>query len=147
MSKYTNILCATDFSSNCQATAQRAAEIARQDGAALILLHVVEYYPECHSNRWIEPEGDDPEAYQDEKVRSMLAELARQVDFEAATQEVRFTADAAKHEIIRFAEEKGVDLIVVSSHGRHGTWPMLGATANALVNLAQCDVLVVRAQG
>ena len=145
MANYKNILCATDFSDNCQLSAERAAELAKQYGAALTLLHVVEYYPEHHSNRWIEPEGEDPKAYVEEKVSGLLAELARQLGNEGAAQELRFTTHAAKHEILRFVEEKGIDLIVVASHGRHGTWPILGSTANGLVNRAPCDVLVVRA--
>ena len=105
-------------------------------------MHVVEYFPEQRSNEWIEPEGADPKAYQEEKVCGLLEELANQLDLEEVGQEVRFTSHSARYGIIHLAEAQGIDLIVVASHG---IWPLLGATANGLVNSASCDVLVVRA--
>ena len=145
MEKYQQILCATDFSQHCRLAAARAVELARHYGAKLTLLHVVEYFPEQRSNEWIEPEGADPRAYQEAKVRGLLAELAKQLDFADIGLEVRFTTDSARNAIIRLAEEQGVDLIAVASHGRHGIGALLGSTANGLVNSAPCDVLVVRA--
>jgi len=145
MEKYKNILCATDFSQNCRIAATRAVELARHYGATLTLLHVVEYFPEERSNEWIEPEGDDPKAYQEEKVRGLLDDLASQLAFDEATREIRFTTHSARFEIARLAEELGIDLVVVASHGRHGIWSILGSTANGVVNSAHCDVLVVRA--
>ncbi len=145
MKKYQNILCPIDFSQNCQLAAQRASELAQHYGAGLTLLHVVEYFPEQRSNEWIEPEGADPKAFQEEKARGLLAELADHLGREELQQEVRFTTQSARHEITRFAEEKNADLIVAASHGRHGITVLLGSTANGLVNSAPCDVLVVRA--
>ena len=146
MEKYKNILCAIDFSQNCQLAATRAAELAQHYDAELTLLHVVEYFPERRSNEWIEPEGADPMAYQEEKARGLLAELASQLGRDDIGQEVRFTPHSARHEIIRYAEAQKIDLVVVASHGRHGITALLGSTANGLVHSAHCDVLVVRAE-
>src|SRR5690606_15629525 len=44
----------------------------------------------------------------------------------------------------RFADENGVDLIVVGSHGRHGLQLLLGSTSSATLHRANCDVLAVR---
>jgi len=53
-------------------------------------------------------------------------------------------ADAAA-EIVRVAGEREVDLIVVSSHGRHGSGRMIfGSTAEAVVRHAGCPFLVVK---
>jgi universal stress protein A len=49
-----------------------------------------------------------------------------------------------KHEIVRVAEEREADLIVIGSHGRHGFQLLLGSTANGVLHLAKCDVLAVR---
>ena len=52
------------------------------------------------------------------------------------------------HEIARFAEEEGVELIVVPSHGRTGlTRLLIGSTAERVVRLAHCPVLVLRNGG
>ncbi len=48
-------------------------------------------------------------------------------------------------EIRAQAESRGVDLIVIGSHGRHGlSGVLLGSTANGVVHNAPCDVLTVR---
>jgi universal stress protein A len=49
-----------------------------------------------------------------------------------------------RREILRVAEENGVDLIVLGSHGRQGIQLLLGSTANAVLHGAPCDVLAVR---
>lgn len=49
-----------------------------------------------------------------------------------------------RQEIHQLAQEKGCDLIVVGSHGRHGLALLLGSTANDLLHGAPCDVLAVR---
>ena len=49
-----------------------------------------------------------------------------------------------KIELLDFAEQNDIDLIVVGSHSRHGLEHLLGSTARAVVNSAKCDVLAVR---
>ena len=51
----------------------------------------------------------------------------------------------AASEIVRVAEERKVDLIVISSHGRTGLGRILfGSTAESVVRHAPCPVLVVK---
>ncbi len=147
MNSYQRILCATDFSEHCTSAAERAAELARLFGAELLLLHVVEYFPEQRSNEEIAPENVDPAAYREQQARASLAALARRLGEEEVVQEVRFTTRSARHEIVRFAEQQEIDLIVVATHGRHGITHILGATANGVMHDAPCDVLAVRARG
>jgi nucleotide-binding universal stress UspA family protein len=59
-------------------------------------------------------------------------------------EEVVAHGDAAS-EIVRVARERGVDLIVIASHGRTGLGRMLfGSTAESVVRHAPCPVLVVK---
>jgi nucleotide-binding universal stress UspA family protein len=49
------------------------------------------------------------------------------------------------HGIAQFAEEKKAELIVIPSHGRTGlTRLLIGSTAERVVRLAHCPVLVLR---
>ena len=49
------------------------------------------------------------------------------------------------HGIANFAQEKGAELIVIPSHGRTGlTRLLIGSTAERVVRLAHCPVLVLR---
>jgi universal stress protein A len=47
-------------------------------------------------------------------------------------------------EILAFAENEHVDLIITGSHGVHGLQLLLGSTSNAILHGAKCDVLAVR---
>lgn len=49
------------------------------------------------------------------------------------------------HEILEEADEQGVDLIVVATHGHSGVEHMLfGSTADRIVRHARCPVLTIR---
>lgn len=71
-----------------------------------------------------------------------LKRLGAVYGINAADVHVRLGAPA--HEIRSLADELGVDLIVIGTHGRHGLGLLLGSTANALLHGVGCDVLVVK---
>lgn len=146
MTSYKNILCTTDFSPRCKVAAERAVALASLLGSKLTFLHVVDHFPEDRSNQVIAPENEDPAAYREASARASLAELASALDFSDAAQEVLFTTRAAKYEILGFAADQQIDLIVVASRSYHGVLGLLGSTASGLVHTASCDVLVVHAE-
>ncbi|MGD8592357.1 MAG: universal stress protein [Gammaproteobacteria bacterium] len=146
MKNYSKILCATDFSTLSKAAAEQATELTRNYDAHLLLLHIVEYFPEDRSNFQIAPEDTDPVAYREQQARAALSEFANQLGLGDAQQEVRFSAHAAKREIVHYAQENNVDLIVIGAHGHHGITALLGSSANGVVNNAPCDVLLVRSK-
>jgi universal stress protein A len=49
-----------------------------------------------------------------------------------------------KAEIVRFAKEQAVDLIVLGSRERHGLALLLNFTEDTVLHAAPCDVLAVR---
>ncbi|WP_035994623.1 universal stress protein [Leptolyngbya sp. KIOST-1] len=66
---------------------------------------------------------------------------------EPAYQNVRFVVSVGNpsSEIIDYAEANGIDLIVISSHGRTGLSRFfLGSVAERVVRFARCPVLVLR---
>jgi nucleotide-binding universal stress UspA family protein len=61
-----------------------------------------------------------------------------------SVEEIIAHGDAAT-EIVRVSTERGVDLIVIASHGRTGLGRILfGSTAESVVRHAKCPVLVVK---
>jgi nucleotide-binding universal stress UspA family protein len=138
------ILLPTDFS-DCSARARSyACELAKRFQAEIHLLHVVApvvvpayvgympeelAQPEEGAKRELE-EWDDP----------ALAD---------ATKVVRAVASGTPFvEIVRYAREHELDLIVMGTHGRSGlTHALMGSVAEKVVRKAPCPVLTVRPEG
>jgi universal stress protein A len=58
---------------------------------------------------------------------------------------VETSSASAADEIIKYAKEKAIDLIVVGTKGRSGmTKALLGSVASKIVTYSPCLVLVVR---
>ena len=142
MQGYRHILLGVDFTEGCDRVAKRAVELAKLYQSRLTMVHVVEPLPvEAASETMLPPSGNlESELYENAKRR--LQELAAKLELTDARREIRM--GYTKREILQYAEEQDVDLIVVGSHGRHGLALLLGSTANAVLHGSPCDVLAVR---
>ncbi|HET6473647.1 MAG TPA: universal stress protein [Pseudomonadales bacterium] len=145
MERYENILLAVDLAGELDEPIARA--VARVGhGATLSVVHVLEpayfYYG-------IEPAiGTLPpnfEAELLERAKSQLAAIAARYGVPSERQYLE--RGHAPTQILRLAKDKGVDLVILGSHGRHGWRLLLGSTANAVLHHAECDVLAVRMAG
>jgi len=141
MRGYQHILCAVDLSDENLAVATRAMELAKQFGAKLSLLHVVEYIPIDLANELVLPQQQEIEDQLIEQSRKAISLLASKLEFENITENT--VTGSTKAEIIEFTKDNMVDLIVIGQHGRHGFSRLLGSTANAVLHHASCDVLAV----
>ena len=145
MKKYERILVAVDFSEISEHAAHRAAELARFYQARLIYLNVVEHFPEHLPHYHISRDEMDPEEFILDRTGSDLREMRDRVGLEGAETEVRLCRRSAKAEVLNFAEENEIDLIVLGSRGQHPLTKMLaGSTATGIVRAARCDVFTVR---
>jgi len=145
MERYDNILLAVDLSGELDEPVTRA--VARVgSGATLSVVHVLEpayfYYG-------MEPAiGTLPPTFETdmlERAKRQLAAVAARYNIPAERQYLE--RGHAPTQILRLAKDKGVDLIIIGSHGRHGWRLLLGSTANAVLHHAECDVLAVRMAG
>ena len=142
-----SILFPTDFSECANFALSYATSFARQAGASIICVHVVEpVVPTVGYTGMAEPLpiADISDQLKDSAERE-LPKIAECDECEGlVVEEVIAHGDAAS-EIVRVASERGVDLIVISSHGRTGLGRMLfGSTAESVVRHAPCPVLVVK---
>lgn len=142
---YQHVLFAADFSEDALQVGQRAKEVARQAGARLSLIHVVEDVNIGLGGGYelLPVLAELPEEALLQEARGALGELAKRLGLEDAEKWV-VNAMSTKEGILGAAKEHGADLIVVGSHGRHGLALLLGSTANAVLHGAPCDVLAVR---
>lgn len=144
LSDYRHILLAVEFSPETAQVVQRALQLRDRYGAQLTLVHVVEYMPLSYSGDLVLPEDFDLERELVEIANKQMNELADSLSLPIAQRLVEVGATGKT--LLRVAGERGVDLIVVGSHGRHGIAALLGSTARTVLNGAACDVLAVRIQ-
>jgi universal stress protein A len=146
MKKYQRILVGTDFSYASEAAAHRGAELALHYGAVLVLLHVIEHFPEDMPDDLTAPENIDPATYHRDRARKLMEDLASRIAHKSVTQEIVMSPRSAKYEILHLAEAEKIGLIIVGSHGG-GRSHLFGSTAIGVVHDAPCDVMVVRPEG
>ena len=139
------ILFATDFSEGSSSALPYAIDMAKQYGAKLFLVHVI--YDVAKTAGWYVPHVSIDEIYCDME-KSARKELEKcYVDEMRGLQSVEHVVlkGMPYEEIVRFAEERKIDLIVLGTHGRRGIDRMLfGSTAEQVVRNAPCPVLSVR---
>jgi universal stress protein A len=142
-----SILLPTDFSECANYALSYAGSLARQAGASIICVHVIEpVVPTVGYTGLTEPLpiADLSEQLEESAERELPKIGACEECSGIEVEEVIAHGDAAA-EIVRVARERGVDLIVISSHGRTGWGRILfGSTAESVVRHAPCPVLVVK---
>ncbi len=141
---YQHILTAVDFSPGTDAVVGRAEELAQRYMARLSLIHVVEPMLMEYTGELALPEDVNIERQLIESGEQRLREMGDRLHVKMPDRHVLIGSPRA--EIVRVAEEEGVDLIVVGSHGRHGLALLLGSTATGVLHHAPCDVVAVRIQ-
>ncbi|HEX9773236.1 MAG TPA: universal stress protein [Steroidobacteraceae bacterium] len=143
MRDYHKILLCVDLTDDSDTIARRGKCVAQRYGAELTLVHVVEYVP-------VEPMGEallpavqiEGELLERAKVR--IAELAKRLDIEHCERIVQ--TGNIKADVVRIAQERGIDLIVIGSRERHGVSILFNFTEDTVLHAAPCDVLAVRLQ-
>jgi len=144
MSNYRRVLIAIDFSNACKQVLARGIDIARLNQADILLAHVVEYLPplDFGYEPIIVPDWHSNEEAILKQAETSLQEIADEYKIDKDNMIV--LTGTPKLEIIRYADDKQADLIVIGSHGRHGLQRLLGSTATPVLHNAKCDVLAVR---
>ena len=143
MKDYSHILLAVDFSESAYAVGQRACQVREASGARLSLIHVVEFMQVDLSNELLLPQELELDLELQEIARRRLREYASRLGLDDDCPQ-HVSQGSTRREILSLAEQSGVDLIVIGSHGRRGIQLLLGSTANAVLHGAPCDVLAVR---
>jgi nucleotide-binding universal stress UspA family protein len=140
-----SIMVPIDFSVHSKNALRYAVSLAKQCGAQVHLVYVVEptIYPADLGFGQVVLPGVEDELRQKggDELRAIISrEIGKAVK---ASYTVR--TGNPHQEILREAEEKGVDLIVLATHGHSGVEHMLfGSTADRVVRHASCPVLTIR---
>ncbi len=140
------ILVPTDFSKFSQHALTYAAAFAEKFGAELYLLHVVQdlalVIPEVIP---IEPPLTPSVQQLTTAVQSAFDRVIEENRLQGLTLHREVREGTPFYEIIRYAREATIDLIVMGTHGHTGlAHVLLGSVTEKVVRKAPCPVLTVR---
>ena len=126
------ILYPTDFSTYSTQAYFHAIALAEKHGTSLTIVYV--YSPESQGRS-----GETDRQHWRNQLRQI-----RPIDPQIPVDHVLLQGDPAT-EIIRYADDAGIDLIVMGTHGRTGTERLLmGSVTEQVMRGAKCSVLVVK---
>lgn len=148
MLRPTKILVPTDYSDYSDTALKQALDIAKQYNAKVILFHVIpRELSRCVPDVCL---GDDLIRDIDSQLITRAQEdLRKQLEKFPEAKEVHVTTDVGVgtpyDAILKEAEDKGIDLIVIASLGRSGIARFLiGSVSRNVLKGAKCPVLLTK---
>jgi nucleotide-binding universal stress UspA family protein len=137
------VLHPTDFSGHSDYAFRLACSLARDYGARLIVLHVLERPVLIYAGVMTAPPPPAPTAEERQAVLERLHRI-EPPDPAVRVEHLLEEGDPATA-ILQVAQERQCDLIVLGSHGRTGLGRLLlGSVAEQVVRKASCPVLTVK---
>lgn len=143
---YKHILFASELNETKSYIEDKVMQLQQLTKAKVSIIHVVEPIPEVYYGGiyGVVPNlnSTDSNKLLEEHAKNLLQPLAKRLNVSA--QDLHIPVGHVSSEILAFAENENVDLIITGSHGVHGLQLLLGSTSNAILHGAKCDVLAVR---
>jgi len=143
-----NILCPTDFSDPSYEALKAADELAAHFGATLHITNVVPLVPIVEAPIGVESASFNVASYQQElegQAQKSLKNMVDQKISRGVTAVTEVLIGNAAGEVMRYASEKRIDMIVIATHGLSGWRRFIsGSTTEQIVRQASCPVLTIR---
>lgn len=137
---YRRILVAIENSPADQAIVSHVRELAVETGAALHLVHVADGWAARNFERLQLRESEEMKG-----DRDYLARLAADLSSHGLTVSTELAMGDPADQLIRLSEERGVDLLAMSTHGHRFLSDLVrGTTVNRVRHLVKIPVLLVR---
>jgi nucleotide-binding universal stress UspA family protein len=137
------ILVPTDFSESSKKALLYALTFARQFGAEITLVHVVES-PYVAGDFGV-VDQDDLRAEILARGQTMMTSFVNELSLDSTVGRRLIRQGTAYHEVTELAKEMNIDLIIMATHGHAGlARVLLGNTTERVTRHAPCPVLVVR---
>ncbi len=144
MSSYTRVLVGTDGSETSFKAVDRAAAIARESGAQLVI--VTAYRPLSQREQEDAAQQLGAEAYKvsgSHPAEDVLREATIRVGGDVDVETIAVQGEPVDA-LVRTAVDRKADLLVVGNRGLNSlTGRLLGSVPSVVTHRAQCDVLIV----
>ena len=138
---FSRILCPIDFERDLMNALELASRLAIQNSAEVFLLYVIGAPPAAAMELPPVPMDPDP-PFEAECLRGL--EALAQKKLAGVPHDVFVASGNAATEILKLATERGIDLIVMGTHGRTGMKRfVLGSVAERVVRESPVPVLTI----
>jgi nucleotide-binding universal stress UspA family protein len=135
------ILVPTDFSAHSEHALDYAFTLAKQLGARILLMHVIDSLSYSVTDTFIVIEH---RRALETTARSLLDNFRQDLVERGLAVTVHLVTGAPYDQILKKSRQEKVDLIVMGTHGRTGVKHLLlGSVAEKVVRLSTCPVLTV----
>jgi universal stress protein A len=138
MALYSKVLLALDFFPEGHQVVKKAVAVAKDNGATLHLIHVLEPMGVFYNEGLLV----NLEAEVHKSAEQRMTEYGKRLG--VSEEHCFLRVGRAATEIHDVARQNNIDLIVMGGHGQAGLQLLLGSTANSVLHGTECDVLVVR---
>ena len=138
---YKHILVAVENSSADRTILDHVVPLAQLTGADLLLVHVADGWAARHYDELMLRESEEMK-----EDRAYLEQLRTDLTAQGLTVQTKLAAGDPAKELIRAAEEAGVDLIAMATHGHRFINDLLrGQTVDHVRHVIRIPVLLLRA--
>lgn len=142
---FKKILVPTDFSSSALHALEYAIELNKNYGARIYLVHVLQDFTDFSEFNLSPTILPQLYAEFEENATKRLEELITTLVPEGMHCDMYILHGVAYYEITEFAQQEGIDLIVIGSRGRTGLSHLIfGSTAEKVIKRASCPVLTIK---
>ncbi|HSB07038.1 MAG TPA: universal stress protein [Thermodesulfobacteriota bacterium] len=148
MVHFNNILYCTDFSEVAKAALPYAIDLTKKYGATLHIVHVYldpGHIAEFEISSEIKMDWIRVAHSMGNEAEKKLKEFCSEVGQDLTSCHSKMLRGKPYFEILRYAKENSIELIVMASHGLSG-WEhaLFGSTAERVLRESPCPVLVIR---
>jgi nucleotide-binding universal stress UspA family protein len=141
------ILCTTDFSDYANHALGYAVYFAKVHQAKLYVMHVSDNAAMLPGTVESDASIGESDFETGKTTEQEMGELISKMVPQEINVEPVITKGAPHTEIVQTARDKGIDMIVIATHGRKGIQHALfGSTTEKVVRSAPCPVLTIRNQ-
>jgi nucleotide-binding universal stress UspA family protein len=141
---YEDILIPTDGSESMETVVDHAADIAAERSATVHVLYVID------DRSFLTLQDDMKDDVLDElraEGETATTSVAGRLEREGITVRTRIRKGNPADEVLAYADEAGVDLVVMGTHGADYQQNMLGSVSQKVVTMSDAPVLTVNIAG
>ena len=145
MFKFRKVMVPLDGSELAEAAVAPALALAESMAADMVLFRVAQRVPRTAKLAEMPDVYDEVVAASYREAEDYLNGLRQGLAYERISIEYRAATGGIARQILDFAAEEGVDLVVLSSHGRTGVDRFVhGNVAHKVISSCCCSTLVIR---